>query len=261
MCRWAAYIGKPLYLSDILIAPEHSLIDQSSCANKGKARLNADGFGLAWYSQKKEPGVFKDILPAWSNINLASLADHIRSRLFLAHIRASTGTEVSRTNCHPFIVGRWSFIHNGLIGGFERQRKLADMAIPGPLYHHRKGTTDSEAFFLIALSLGLETDPHGAMLKTIQCFKDLTTDRSHMRLSIAMSDGYRLYAVRYSTELSAPSLFYKMHQSKDGYSVASEPYDTDFEAWNVVSNNSFCTFHAKDAPIIVPLIAQNYTAA
>lgn len=168
---------------------------------------------------------------------------------------------MSRSNCHPFVVGRWSFIHNGLSGGFERQRKVADMAIPGPLYHHRKGTTDSEAFFLIALSLGLETDPHGAILKTIQCFKDFTTDGSHMRLSIAMSDGNRLYAVRYSTELSAPSLFYKMHQGENGYSVASEPYDTDFKAWNVVSNNSFCTFPPKGAPVIVPLIAQNCTAA
>jgi glutamine amidotransferase len=82
-----------------------------------------------------------------------------------------------------------------------------------------------------------------------------------MRLSIAMSDGNRLYAVRYSTELSAPSLFYKMHQGENGYSVASEPYDTDFKAWNVVSNNSFCTFPPKGAPVIVPLIAQNCTAA
>ena len=85
MCRWAAYIGNPLYLSDILIAAEHSLIDQSSSANKGKARLNADGFGLAWYSQKKEPGVFKDIHPL-GRISIWRPWQIISDPVFFSHI-------------------------------------------------------------------------------------------------------------------------------------------------------------------------------
>jgi len=85
MCRWAAYIGKPLYLSDILIAPEHSLIDQSSSANKGKARLNADGFGLAWYSQKRSQVSLKTFFPL-GRISIWRPWQIISDPVFFSHI-------------------------------------------------------------------------------------------------------------------------------------------------------------------------------
>ena len=39
--------------------------------------------------------------------NLRELAPHIRSGHVFAHIRASTGTPVQQTNCHPFRHGDW----------------------------------------------------------------------------------------------------------------------------------------------------------
>ena len=53
-------------------------------------------------------------------------------------------------------------MHNGQIGGFEVVRKSADMLIPDALYRHRRGATDSEAFFLVALGNGMATDTLGA---------------------------------------------------------------------------------------------------
>jgi predicted glutamine amidotransferase len=79
------------------------------------------------------------------------------------HVRASTVAAISRNNCHPFAVGQWSFMHNGQIDGFESVRKTADMLIPDQLYLHRQGATDSEAFFLVALGDGLDSDPIGAV--------------------------------------------------------------------------------------------------
>ena len=155
----AGYIGSPIHLSDILSAPEHSLIEQSRAPDEGKARLNGDGFGIAWYDKRAEPGLYKDVHPAWSDVNLRSFANQVQSHLFLAHVRASTGTAISRNNCHPFVVDNWSFMHNGLIGGFEQVRKKVDMLIPDALYKHRKGATDSEAFFLNALGQGLDNNP------------------------------------------------------------------------------------------------------
>ncbi|MCC6204161.1 MAG: class II glutamine amidotransferase, partial [Hyphomicrobiales bacterium] len=122
MCRWAAYLGDDVFLEDIVTAPCHSLIAQSHHALEAKTPTNGDGFGVAWYGERPEPGLYRDILPAWSDPNLKSICRQIRSGLFLAHVRASTGGATSRANCHPFVCGRWSFMHNGQIGGFERLR-------------------------------------------------------------------------------------------------------------------------------------------
>ena len=46
MCRWAAYVGKPIYLEDIITRPEHSLVAQSVEASECKTTTNADGLGL-----------------------------------------------------------------------------------------------------------------------------------------------------------------------------------------------------------------------
>ena len=91
MCRWAAYLGEEVFLEDIVTAPCHSLIAQSHCAEQAKSPTNGDGFGLAWYGGRTEPGLYRDILPAWSDPNLKSLCRQIKSGLFLAHVRASTG--------------------------------------------------------------------------------------------------------------------------------------------------------------------------
>ncbi|MBN9252509.1 MAG: class II glutamine amidotransferase, partial [Mesorhizobium sp.] len=141
MCRWAAYIGDAVFLEDIVSAPCHSLIAQSHCATEAKTATNADGFGLAWYGERPEPGFFRDILPAWSDPNLKSLCRQIRSSLFLAHVRASTGGATSRVNCHPFINGRWSFMHNGQIGDFDRIRRKLEASLGDQLYDQIEGTT------------------------------------------------------------------------------------------------------------------------
>ena len=107
MCRWLAYSGTPILLDSILYRPAHSLIDQSLHAKMGVETTNGDGFGVGWYvPDKSSPAVVRDIGPAWSDRNLREIAEHVVSPLFFAHIRASTGTAVQQTNCHPFRHGR-----------------------------------------------------------------------------------------------------------------------------------------------------------
>ena len=249
MCRWAGYIGSPIHLSDILSAPEHSLIEQSRAPDEGKARLNGDGFGIAWYDKRAEPGLYKDVHPAWSDVNLRSFANQVQSHLFLAHVRASTGTAISRNNSHPFVVDNWSFMHNGLVGGFEKVRKKADMLIPDALYKHRKGATDSEAFFLNALGQGLEYDPKRAIAETVKVFEQLSPITPHLRLSIAFSDGKKLYAVRYASDRWAPSIYYRRYKQNDSRAIASEPFDENHNGWTRMKSNSFCIFDKKEVII------------
>ena len=156
MCRWAAYAGAPIFLEEIISRPGHSLIHQSHCATQCHSAINADGFGVAWYADRPEPGLYRDVMPAWSDPNLRSLTAQVRSGLFMAHVRASTGTATSRNNCHPFVHGQWSFMHNGQVGGYDQFRRDADMMVPDSLYGARKGATDSEAIFLVAVAEGLD---------------------------------------------------------------------------------------------------------
>ena len=248
MCRWAAYTGDPIFLEEIIARPGHSLIHQSHGATRSHTAINADGFGVAWYGERPEPGLYRDVLPAWSDPNLRSLTAQVRSRLFLTHVRASTGTANSRNNCHPFVHGQWSFMHNGQVGGYDGFRRDADMMIPETLYPARKGATDSEALFLVALAEGLDGDPRGALERTSARFIRLARAKGalpHLRMTAALSDGHRLYAVRYATDEHAPSLYYRWSATRGGMAVVSEPLAAEEGGWNEVPTASFCTFEGQ----------------
>ncbi len=252
MCRWAAYIGKPIFLEEIVSKPGHSLIHQSQCATQCHTAINADGFGLAWYGDRAEPGLYRDVMPAWSDPNLKSLTATVKSGLFLAHVRASTGTATSRNNCHPFTHGHWSFMHNGQIGGYEQFRRAGEMMIPDSLYPERKGATDSEALFLVALAEGLEADPRAALERATARLEALSRERGHtphMRLTAALSDGARLYAVRYASDDQAPSLYHRWSDTRRGRAVVSEPLEDDEGDWEEIPAGSFCIFDGKSVSI------------
>lgn len=252
MCRWAAYIGKPIFLDEIISRPGHSLIHQSHCATQCHSAINADGFGVAWYAERDEPGLYRDVLPAWSDPNLKSLTAQVKSPLFLAHVRASTGTATSRNNCHPFTYGRWSFMHNGQVGGYDSFRRAADMLIPDDLYASRKGATDSEALFLIALAEGLEDDPRGAIERAAARLIALAREKGqapHLRMTAALSDGQRLYAIRYSTDDFAPSLYHRWSDTRGGIAVVSEPLESGEGGWIEVPAFSFCIFEGAGVEI------------
>ncbi len=242
MCRWAAYLGPPILLEDVVLQPRHSLIQQSHRAVESKTEVNADGFGIAWYGEHDQPGLYRDILPAWSDYNLRNLVHHVRSRLFLAHVRASTGTETSRPNCHPFVHGNWSFMHNGAVGQFDTIRRNLDTALSDDLYQSRTGTTDSEAMFLTALQLGLDRDPRSAIADTLSRIVALQRDAGaepYIRFTAAFSDGQALYAVRFATDDHPPSLYYETSAEGTVATLASEPTEADGQGWTKIPPNSF----------------------
>ena len=142
MCRWIAYRGETIPLEQYVTAPAHSLVVQSLKALESTASTNGDGFGMGWYGEHPEPGLYREVRPAWSDENLRYLCRHIRSNLFFAHVRAATGTPITRPNCHPFACGRWMFMHNGSVGNWARLRRQVGIADPGRALwladrHHR----------------------------------------------------------------------------------------------------------------------------
>jgi glutamine amidotransferase len=259
MCRWIAYSGTPVLLSQVLFKPHHSLIDQSLHSRMGVETTNGDGFGVGWYTREAEtPAVLRDVGPAWNNRNLREIADHVRSGLFFAHIRASTGTAVQQTNCHPFRHGRWMWMHNGAIADFHLLRRDLALAVGARLYPAIEGSTDSELMFFLALTFGLTEDPPRAVARMaglIEATGDTHGVRHPLQMTIAVADGERVWAFRYSSEGASRSLYYSseveslraLHPdvaflrevSDDTRMVVSEPLGDLPGAWNEVPENSY----------------------
>ncbi|WP_405086109.1 class II glutamine amidotransferase [Microbispora sp. NBC_01389] len=229
MCRWLAYSGSPITLDKLLYEPENSLIDQSLHSRYGQETVNGDGFGVGYYSAGHHgdghhgdghhgdgdggaaPAVFKDTKPAWGDRNLRELARHVRSPLFMAHVRASSGTAIQQTNCHPFRYGPWLWMHNGAICEFGRMKRDLVMAVAPDLFASIEGSTDSEVLFFLALTLGLREDPPGAVARMAGLVE--RTARGHgvehpLQMSLATSNGEHVWSFRYSSDHRSRSLFH-----------------------------------------------------
>ena len=239
MCRWLAYSGGPIFLDEVIIKSEHSLIDQSLHSHSGATTTNGDGFGLGWYGKRDEPGVYKNTQPAWNDDNLRALTAQIESKLFLAHIRATTGSAVQQTNCHPFHFGKWIFVHNGLIRGFPTIKRDLVLAVSPKLYPHIKGSTDSEIMFFLALTFGMANDVTKGVARMVGFVEKVGREQgieNPVQMSLGICDGQSLYAFRYSTEGQSRSLFHSTSMdalrgiaphledfSDDARAVVSEP--------------------------------------
>lgn len=234
MCRWIAYVGDAVFLENFVSLPRQSLVAQSHHARESRTDVNGDGFGLGWYGERAKPGIFRDIRPAWSDENLLSIAHQIRSRLFFAHVRASTGTSSTRANCHPFSVGPWLFMHNGQIGGYAKIKRRIEHEIPDDVFHHRLGTTDSEAIFLLMLANGLEVDPAGAVHRALRIVEGHMLEAGitePLRFTAAFTRGDRVYAVRYATDAAPPTLYTRPMRDREGMLIVSEPLDDVRDGW------------------------------
>ena len=258
MCRWLAYSGSPVLLEDLLYKPEHSLIVQSMHSTMGAETTNGDGFGVGWYGTRETPGVFRSTEPAWNDWNLRELAAHITSPRVFAHIRAAIGSPVQQTNCHPFRHGRWLWMHNGYIDGFHAIKRDLAMAVDPDRFPDIAGTTDTEVFFFLALTLGLEEDPPAAVARAVGLVEE--TGRRHdvafpVQMTVATTDGETTWAFRYSSEGRSRTLFHStdlrtlrhqypdnpaLHQlSDDTRLVVSEPLGDLRGAWREVPEASY----------------------
>lgn len=232
MCRFIAYRGRPMLLEDLIACPARSLIQQSLHAYESRSETNGDGFGIGWYGERDLPGLYRELRPAWSDENLRSLCAQVRSPLFFAHVRAATDTSISRANCHPFSSGRLMFMHNGQIGGYKTIRRRLDTMIADEHYPDRLGTTDSEAMFLIALSLGLAANPVSAietMLTRVTAEMKAAGIEDPLRFTAALTDGDALWAFRWASDGDPATLYFE--RTEEGLIVASEPFNEKRDEW------------------------------
>lgn len=210
MCRWLAYTGAPILMSDLIIKPKDNLIQQSLHARAPRTPTNGDGFGMGWYDKQPFPGLFRSIRPAWNDANLQDLAAHIESPLFMAHVRATSLATIQETNCHPFRYKQWLFLHNGQIAEFGKIRQPLMAMVDEKYFDNILGSTDSELMFHLALTFGLETDTVGSISKMVQVVE--ATAKEHgvqesIWMTLGISDGKSLWGFRYGSNGKAPTLY------------------------------------------------------
>lgn len=213
MCRFTFYQGEPIRLSALVTEPEHSLINQSFDAREREEPLNGDGFGVVWYvpGLSSAPGRFRGVSPAWNNANLHEIARVVTSPCVMAHVRAATQQlAVSELNCHPFVVDRFSFMHNGDIGGFSRLRRALLGQLSDARFDSIRGSTDSEHFFALLLD---ELDAEGADadaesmgrafqrgIERIRALMLAHAPGEHLYINAVLTNGTESVACRYTTD-------------------------------------------------------------
>jgi len=253
MCRYAAYLGPPLILSELIYKPANSLVHQAKDAMQSSTRINADGFGVGWYTPEicSEPAVFKDTSPLWNNRNLGSIAGKIRSSSIVAHVRsASSYDPVTRENCHPFQRGRLLWMHNGDIPGRARLTRQVALAADDTLLAQIRGNTDTEmAFTLFLTNLagwpdeqptldGLAEAMRQTLLQIAGWHREAAEKRP-LEMNFCVTDGTILAASRYAvSDQPGPTLHW--YQSADERAepavyIASEPLFEGPE-WHAAEN-------------------------
>jgi glutamine amidotransferase len=128
----------------------------------------------------------------------------------MAHVRASTGTPVQETNCHPFRRGRWLFMHNGAIRDHASLRRALLLAVDPDLFPSIEGSTDSELMFYLALTFGLGDDPLPALARMVRHVERTAAEQgivAPLKMTVCLSDGSSVWAVRYASAGTPPSLY------------------------------------------------------
>jgi glutamine amidotransferase len=272
MCRFVAYIGKPILLYDLLFKPKNSLIKQSIKAHEAEEPLNGDGFGVGWYTPEANdmPGLFTSVRPAWNDRNLQYIAPKILSDCLFAHVRAATSTPVNELNCHPFHYGNYLFMHNGDIEGFYKIKREMVRHLPDTIFSNILGLTDSEhlfALFLHQLERQTACDTATCMANALEAaileVKDIKKRKGisdPTYINACVTNGDLIVAVRYVSDLSldASTLYYsegkaytcengicRMQKSKDktenAVLIVSEKLTRYRSDWHEIPVNSLVT--------------------
>lgn len=270
MCRYLAYIGEPALADDLLYKPQHSLIERQSVgAQEMSIPINGDGFGVSWYDFELDdvPCQFRSVRPSWSDQNLRFLAKKIKSPMIFAHVRAATpGYAIDEQNCHPFVHGKLTWMHNGMALGFRKIRRPLLRDLSEEAYDAVHGSTDSEHLF--GLFLNQLENPTGdvtteqmvdAMEGMFRDFDALLKEhevKEHSYLNLCVSNGRSVVATRYTTNprVQPASLYYlfgrkyicddyrcymEPDQGQSGaVIIASEPFTAVKSDWVKVARNS-----------------------
>jgi len=252
MCRMLAYLGNNILLSKLLLIPEHSLEKQAWQPKElRETKLNADGFGFAWYPEGSTDAFrYRNILPIWNDSNLSALSNSMQRPLWMAIVRSATqGLSVTLDNTPPFTYRHWCFMHNGYLLNFETDsRESIRNELTTEYATLIKGSTDSEYIFALLMQL---LDDNAPVIAIQKCMEIITGIMGNNRalLNIVLSDGIQIYALRHAINGESPSLYYANNTLEFGSSnqlIASEKLNND-PNWNTIDDHEMIVLQTNHA--------------
>ncbi len=273
MCRFVAYLGKPIYADELITKPKNSLMKQSYHALEAEITVNGDGFGLGWYNhaRRDEPALYRSIRPAWNDENLSYNAPMIYTNCLLAHIRAATQGGVSIHNSHPFQYKQYLMMQNGGIQEFKKIKRKMINLLDEEVFNWIDGQTDTQYTFALFITLAERRrkdqgklsfeELHDCLNETFAIIEGLKKEvglDTPSLYNLVLTDGKAMIATRYSTrpEIETRSLHLAMNarcyisedgnltlkdtgKKKEGVLISSEVLTENKELWTEVPENHF----------------------
>lgn len=263
---------------------------------------NIDGFGVAWYTsssadfeqgdsgksadgtlkQGLRPAYYKTITPPINDLNFRSICANTETRVCFAHIRAASGSPIVHVNNHPFVFGRHTCMHNGVISSFSEIARAMCNKMSSAAYTGMLGNVDSVhlfALYMTYLTKGGDKDSfekeysvqematalHDAVATTINLQNEVLGDkRTPNSLNLCVTDGIKLVAYRFRNHVTQepPSLYYstkagttlnrKYPDHPDGLNIQDDAhrFSREKHGKHVIVSSEPSTYHAADWHLI-----------
>lgn len=232
MCRHLAYVGPPTSLTELLLEPEHSLLEQTWAPRdmRDGGTINADGFGVGWLpAEGGAPAAYRMPVPMWTDAAFPRTAETIRSGAVLGAIRSATvGMPVTQAACAPFTDENWMFSHNGKVPGWpDSMAKHAARLDVVDLLTLEAPTDSALLWALLRQRMNQGQDPAEA---TAALVTEIAAEVPEARLNLLLTDGDRIIATTWTHSLWVRRL-------NGAVIVSSEPFGNG-QGWTEVPDRS-----------------------
>lgn len=222
----------------------------------GLARRHGDGWGHAWSAGGPDLQVRVDPGSALTSPDLAGLTRDQPALASVTHLRwATLDLAVRAENTHPFTDGTMAFAHNGSV----HPPAALDALVAPELAGERRGTTDSERYFLALRSRMRHEEPGTALLRTVEAV--VRSGAAASSLNALLLTPTHLYAVCSYDPASDddPDYYPLLHRRVgDQVVVTSTGWSGDGDGWSTVSNGQMLvversSLHTSVVPVATPV--------
>lgn len=194
--------------------------------------IHKDGWGIT----TKEGNIIKDFHAAVDTPTFHQTLLDNKATASLLHFRwATSGLSVKTENAHPFVLGEYSFIHNGAVNPPD----ALDKFISAEYLEKVTGTTDSEKYFLLMVQEITKLGLIEGIKATLKIIKD-NADYSSINAMLLTPE--KLIVINEHENSKRPSDqpedYYelKFKEDENGVVIASSGWNQD--GWKDVPNHS-----------------------
>ena len=122
---WIGYVGSPVHMEELILKPEHSLIDQSL----GQGRRRDDQWRCTWRGLVRRytrPRLTNQPNPRGTTATSPNCRNTSVRTCSWRMFRVGPQARPAAANCHPFCHKQWMLVRNGVIRDYHRvQHDLA----------------------------------------------------------------------------------------------------------------------------------------